>query len=225
MKTVDEIIQDLRDKDIWNEEILSYIATLIEKEVWANVVIAGKKYEGYSISSHGNLMSHFKQLRSSHLFLTQVVDPAVKKPCKFSPRKDKNGRVQVMYKKLHLPKDFFVGTYLENEQYHSKNTNSISYRRTPHQLVMEAFLPIFQYPPKRLESFWNDTPMGSKQWIYESVIIDHIDNNPTHNCVWNLRYGTAGENTRWAKEHYGGNFSNKVTTNPKVKKNSILSFI
>ncbi len=225
MKNVDEIIQNLRDKDIWNEEILSYIETLIKKEIWTNIVIAGKEYDGYSISSHGNLISHFKQIRSNGLIVTKIVDPTIKKPCKFSPSKDKNGRITSMYKKIHLPKGFFEGTYLENENYFSQASTSFAYRRTPHQLVMEAFLPIFKYPPKRLEFFWNDLAIGVKQWIYESVIIDHIDNDPTHNCIWNLRYGTAGENTRWAKEHYGGNFTNKINSAPKVKKNSILSFI
>jgi hypothetical protein len=72
-----------------------------------------------------------------------------------------------------------------------------------HQLVMTAFKPISEYPPKRLENYWKDTPEDIKKWIAESVFINHIDHDPTNNHIDNLEYVTPRENSRKAIKHYG----------------------
>ena len=59
---------------------------------------------------------------------------------------------------------------------------------------MEAFRPIDEYPPIP-ESDWNATPETAKQFIRESVLIDHINNDPLDNRLENLRWISALQNS------------------------------
>ena len=55
-----------------------------------------------------------------------------------------------------------------------------------HELVMEAFRPMDEYPPDRLKDCWDDIPEDAKTWIKETVYINHIDHDPSNNRVDNL---------------------------------------
>jgi len=214
------------------------------EEVWKPVIIAGKETSWYSISNYGRLVSHLKKQSTvcSRDSLGRIVkggsisnyfvDPSYRKDIKFSLAKHKDGTVKSIYKKLHLPVDFFQGTYLENEEFYKPSETTIKYHANAHQLVMWAFRPIDKYPPERLAHCWNALPEDAKQWISECVIINHIKHDPTQNWMCadgphpqdSLEYCTPGENTRKAKEFYGGNHANKgklVQLNSEEKLNPL----
>jgi hypothetical protein len=196
-------------------------------EQWKPIVIAGKEFPHYSISNYGRLVSHLKKTvvnmtrgekgRITSSSTSYVYDPFFTREIKLSHMRNKDGSVKSLYKKLHLPKDFFDGTYLEGVEYYQSSDNTIKYHATAHALVMAAFRPIEDYPPERLKHCWEDLHPDAKQWIKECVIINHIHHDPTQNWVCaeephpqdSLEYCTPGENSRKAKEFYGGNHSNK----------------
>ena len=74
---------------------------------------------------------------------------------------------------------------------------------------MGAFRPMDEYPPERLKDCWDDIPEDAKKWIKQTVVINHIDHDPSNNRVDNLEYVTQRENSRAAVKHYGGNVANK----------------
>lgn len=194
-------------------------------EKWTNVVVAQKVYEGYSISTHGNLVSHLQPYRNHLGHYSTKINPNYRKPIKWHIAKTPgSNRIKCLYIRLMLPKNFFEGTYLENQTFHSKGNKTIAYRRQAHQLVMEAFHPIFENPPKRLAPFWFNLPPEVQQWIYESIIVDHKDTDPSNNRLENLHYVTAGENTRNAKAFYNGRFDIANKNNSLPSNTSSVAF-
>ena len=69
-----------------------------------------------------------------------------------------------------------------------------------HRAVMDVWRPIDKYPPDCLADDWDDAPESFKQWVRETVVIDHIDDD-TMNCdVSNLRYTTPRGNSPRVKK-------------------------
>tara|TARA_B100000035_G_C20848131_1_gene486196 strand:- start:51 stop:764 length:714 start_codon:yes stop_codon:yes gene_type:complete len=161
------------------------------KEEWRTVVVHGKEYPRYSISNFGNVRSYAKG-KLKNLVIER--------------KKRADGSLAYCNIQLRFPKDFF-----EDYQYakSSKSSSTVQKNCSIHELVMEAFRPMDDYPPDRLKEDWNDIPESAKTWIKETVTIDHIDHDPSNNRLDNLRYVTQRENTRAAVKHYGGNVANK----------------
>lgn len=192
------------------------------KEEFREVVYDGKKIPGYYVSNLGNVYTNIK-FRRNHLGqYVGIYFSESKTLLKPSLNKSTNGSHESLTVHLRIPNDLFEYDYLKV----SKNSGKIKLRI--HRLVMEAFEPIMEYPPKRLRPFWDKVPHEVKLWICESPIINHIDHDPTNNRLDNLEYVTPRENARKAKEFYGGNVANKskIKTNKKEEdKVSILDFI
>ena len=79
------------------------------KEEWKTVCFRnGKLNKWYSISNHGNLVSHLKNRSLGKLGFDRSYDPISIKKCKFSTRMHKtDGSVKCLYTKLTCPPDFF----------------------------------------------------------------------------------------------------------------------
>ena len=165
------------------------------KEEWRTVVVNGKEHPWYSISNLGNVRSYAKG-----------------KPKNLVIERKKKGdhSYSCLNIQLRFPKDFF-----EDYRYakSSKSSSTVQKNCSIHELVMGAFRPMDDYPPDRLKDCWDDIPEEAKTWIKESVIINHIDHDPSNNRVDNLEYVTPRENSRAATKHYGGNVANKGKKN------------
>jgi hypothetical protein len=165
------------------------------KEEWRTVVVDGKENPWYSISNLGNVRS-YKQGKIKNLAMDW--------------KKKKNDSLSKFEVHLQFPEDFF-----EDYQYSKVRNSDPNVRKvcSVHKLVMEAFRPMDEYPPDRLKDCWNDIPEDAKTWIKQTVTINHIDHDPSNNCVDNLEYTTQRGNSRAAVKHYGGNLANKGKQN------------
>ena len=177
------------------------------KEEWRTVVVDGKKHPWYSVSNFGNVRTHLQNISlGRHRGFNRSFNPNLCKDLTPIERKNQDGSISRLEVKFQFPEDFF-----EDYQYRKKRDTDSNVRKpcSVHKLVMEAFRPMDEYPPDRLEDCWNDIPEDAKTWIKETVTINHIDHDPANNCVDNLEYVTQRENTRAAVKHYGGNCANK----------------
>ena len=74
------------------------------------------------------------------------------------------------------------------------------------KLVANTHMPVDEFPPERLADEYPSLPESVKQWIRETVIINHIDHDTSNNHVDNLEYVTPRQNCHEAIKHYGGHF-------------------
>ena len=185
------------------------------KEEWRNVVINGKENPWYSVSNLGNVRSHLQNISLGPRGFDRRYNPNLYKDLTPTERKTPDGSLSKLTLKFQCPPDFFE----DYQYYKNRDTDrNVSKNCSVHELVMGAFRPMDDYPPNKLKDCWNDIPEDAKTWIKQTVIINHIDHDPSNNCVDNLEYVTPRENTLAAVKHYGGNVANKG-------KNSIGEFI
>lgn len=115
---------------------------------------------------------------------------------------------------LRLPHDFFkdINMYGSEYQYPVQGLESAMNGKccqrtvSVHKMVAAAHMPVDDYPPTRIADGYENLPEAVKQWVRETVVINHIDHNPMNNRVENLEYVTARENTHKALKFYGGHF-------------------
>ena len=100
-------------------------------------------------------------------------------------------------KKLSLMRvSFTIPDDLYEDHKHRKTSTSINVCKidiSAHRIVAETWMPIDEYPPIPKED-WNKCPESAKQFMRDTAIIDHKDNNPRNNHVSNLQWVTPKEN-------------------------------
>ena len=74
---------------------------------------------------------------------------------------------------------------------------------TKHRAVMEAWKPIDEYPPIPKED-WDKCPESAKDFIRETAIIDHKDDDTANNHVDNLEWSTPIKNSKHRKKQRTG---------------------
>ena len=175
-------------------------------EEWKNVVVDGRIHEWYSISNFGNVRTHLQNKSLGINGFDRSYNPNFFKDLKLVEQKNRDGSPRSLKVNIRFPEDFFEDYQYSKSRFSDSN---VVRKCSVHELVMGAFRPMDEYPPDRLKDCWNDIPESAKTWIKESVLINHIDHDPSNNRVDNLEYVTPRENSRAAVEHYGGNVANK----------------
>lgn len=164
---------------------------------------------GYFINDHGDVYTSYRQVsRGRYGFETIITNEFHK----MKPR-EKSKDYPSLYLEFSVPQHLIGDEYDYTRKGRTSNSNFVIKKRI-HQLVMATFNPIDQNPPERLKECWNKIPQEAKEWIYDTVIINHKDHNPRNNHISNLEYDTPKENARKAVIFYGGNHANKS----KIKK-------
>ena len=115
---------------------------------------------------------------------------------------------------VRLPWDFFrdINMYGSEYQYpvqgieSAMNGKCCQRTMSIHKLVANTHMSVDDFPPERISDDYNALPESVKQWIRETVVINHINHDPTDNRVENLEYVTPRENCHKAVEQYGGHF-------------------
>lgn len=201
-------------------------------EIWKSSVIDGKTHPWYSVSNQGRVASHFSTTQGGNgRGGTRQYDPEyctlLKPALSYKNNHDPSKRdvygnslkigdkiIQCTRVSIRLPWDFFkdINMYGSEYQYpiqglHSSGNGKCCQRTMSiHKLVANAHMSVDDNPPERIADVYDDLPESVKQWVRETVVINHIDHDPTNNVITNLEYVTPRENCHKAIEQYGGHF-------------------
>ena len=202
-------------------------------EIWKSIVVDGKVHPWYSVSTMGRVASHFGNNRRGKGFkgwdrsydpeYCRLIKPAPSYKNNHNPNKRdvygnnlKVGDKIIMCTRvsIRLPWDFFqdINMYGSEYQYPVQGLegagNGKCCQRTMaiHKLVANTHMSVDDFPPERISDVYHTLPESVKQWIRETVIINHINHDPTDNRVENLEYVTPRENCHKAVKQYGGHF-------------------
>mgnify|MGYP001212930386 CR=1 FL=1 len=115
---------------------------------------------------------------------------------------------------IRFPCDFFKDINMYGSEYQypiqglesAMNGKCVQRTMAIHKLVANTHMSVDDFPPERIADFYDNLPESVKQWIRETVVINHINHDPTDNRVENLEYVTPRENCHKAVEQYGGHF-------------------
>mgnify|MGYP001157190490 FL=1 len=146
------------------------------------IVRWNKVISGYFISKYGKVIS------------TRGKTPIEIKIVKNRPVGASNSKRKVLSTsfKVGLPPNFFDDYVYKSTD--GKESSNSSVRIATHRAVMETWKPIDEYPPDQLKNDWDKAPESFKQWVRDTAFIDHIDDDPTNNCLDNLRWVTPLQN-------------------------------
>jgi hypothetical protein len=166
-------------------------------EQWTPVVFRYKVIPNYFVSSWGRVRGPSGKLLNRRPFPALPIGyKSIQNNFPFPYDYIKSGGfvdIQCLKVDVTIPRSLF-----EDYEYTSRGVTTVKITSTVHKLVMNAFKPHDQYPVLEKE-VWDNTPKEAKQIINETVIIDHLDNNPTNNHISNLAYVTPRENCHYVK--------------------------
>jgi len=177
-------------------------------EQWRHFIInTGSEYklhDWYSISSHGRVASHLRRgpKKLGSRGFERIIDHNHKRIMHTVDNSCVLGHKRISYV---FPNDFFDYDYASCGD--SKDTVLVKFYT--HQLLMWAFNPISGDPPELIADVWDDIPEKAQIYIDSLLMINHKNHNPGHNYLPNLERCRQKENSRAAKDYYGGNVVNK----------------
>jgi len=203
-------------------------------EIWKSIVVDGKVHVWFSVSNYGRVASHYGAKRTGipgFRGLDRSYDPDYcrllkpapayktnhnkdKKTVKGIPVKVGEKIISAMRISVRFPHDFFDDINLYGSEYKypvqgmvgAANGKCVQRTMSIHKLVANTHMPVDEFPPERLADEYPSLPESVKQWIRETVIINHIDHDTSNNHVDNLEYVTPRQNCHEAIKHYGGHF-------------------
>lgn len=231
---VRKIKANYTEKKLSTKRPLSALPDSTPDEVWKSIVVDGKVHPWYSVSNKGRVASHFgnkRQRKPGFKGIDRSYDPEYCRLVTPSPsyknNHDPNKRdvygnrlkvgdqiIQCTRVSVRLPWDFHKDINMYGSEYQypiqgkESDMNGKCCQRTMaiHKLVAATHMSVDDFPPKRIADKYASLPENVKQWIRETVIINHINHDPTDNRVENLEYVTMRQNTHKAVEQYGGHF-------------------
>ena len=110
-------------------------------------------------------------------------------------KKGRHGNITDYSCRFYFPEGYYPD-YSFQKKSSGKETKTIPV----HRVVMETYKPIDKFPPDELKDTWDNVPEQWKQWVRETAVIDHIDDNPANNDVTNLKWTTNLGNSNFRKE-------------------------
>ena len=97
-------------------------------------------------------------------------------------------------KNLKVDLDIPIGHYPDYSFRKRKKTDNTELITIPvHRAVIETWKPIDENPPIPMED-WQMCPESAKQWIRDTAIVDHKDDDPSNNHVDNLQWVIPKDN-------------------------------
>ena len=82
-----------------------------------------------------------------------------------------------------------------------------------HRAVAETWMPIDDFPPASIAPYWDSLPEPVKQWVRDTAVVDHIDDNPANNHVDNLRWVVPKDNEASRKKYEFAKLSGEGSEN------------
>ena len=153
-------------------------------ENYKPLVRFGKEIPGYYVSREGEVYS------------TKTLQ-FMSKSATVSKR---TGRLESLFFRASIKKGFFED-YTHTRGNDRKNWNFGKINISYHRAVAETWMPIDEFPPEQLQNCWKDLPEEAKQWVRDTALIDHIDDDQTNNHLDNLRWATPKQNERNRKNN------------------------
>ena len=152
------------------------------EQEFKHIVRFGKVLPKYLISKDGRLYSE-----SSGKLLKAIPS--------YYTKADGTKRLSSVRTDLTIPEGLF-----EDYSHQSKSEGTVTITLRTHRAVMETWRPIDEYPPIPKED-WDRCPESAKQWIRDTAIVDHKDDDPTNNHVDNLQWVIPKDNNPHRKAH------------------------
>ena len=146
-------------------------------EEFKPVVRFGKILPDYYASKDGRVWSQKRN---------KFMNPFAQYYKKYSGKK----KLSVMRFAFTIPDDLYED---HKHRKTSTSTNVCKIDISAHRVVAETWMPIDEYPPI-LKEDWDKCPESAKQFMRDTAIIDHKDNNPRNNNIDNLQWVTPKEN-------------------------------
>jgi hypothetical protein len=144
----------------------------------------GKEIPKYFVNENGDIYSEHtsKILRSRE---------------KFAHNRFAEKRLKERAYNVSIPKDLFL-----DYDYSSTGKNkSRELYISAHRATAEAWMPIDESPPEQLRECWDSLPEAAKQWVRDTAIVDHKDDDPSNNHVSNLQWVVPKDNQTYRKKH------------------------
>ena len=145
------------------------------EQEFKHIVRFGKVLPKYLISEDGRLYS-------------ETTGKLLKATPSYHTNADGTKRLTSVRTNLHIPKGLF-----EDYSHVAKSEDTVTITLRTHRAVMETWRPIDEYPPIPKED-WDKCPESAKQWIRDTAIVDHKDDDPSNNHVDNLQWVIPKDN-------------------------------